>query len=256
MDAGVLYLNYIERLDACVGFEREAIGPDRPNLNGMLVDGPILEKRYESGVGAIPVPVLHGLTMGEIARMAVGEGWVSPCDLTVVPCRNYTHRIRYELPVAPSPNLRTQRAVYLYPSVCLFEGTVLSVGRGTDKPFEVYGHPDLPPVRYPYAFTPRPSVGAKDPLWNGRLCFGRDLSRESCDSVLRRGLGLEYLIEAYRELNLGEHFFKPVFEKLIGVGYVRRMIVEGYSADEIRSRWQEDVELFRIQRKPYLLYEE
>ena len=259
-DVGVRFYTYyiamLRMMDACADFGQAVIVLDRPNPNGMVVDGPILEKRYESGVGAIPVPVLHGLTMGEIARMAVGEGWVSPCDLTVVPCRNYTHRIRYELPVAPSPNLRTQRAVYLYPSVCLFEGTVLSVGRGTDKPFEVYGHPDLPPVRYPYAFTPRPSVGAKDPLWNGRLCFGRDLSRESCDSVLRRGLGLEYLIEAYRELNLGEHFFKPVFEKLIGVGYVRRMIVEGYSADEIRSRWQEDVELFRIQRKPYLLYEE
>lgn len=259
-DVGVRFYTYyiamLRMMDACADFGQEVIVLDRPNPNGMIVDGPILEERYKSGVGAIPVPVIHGLTMGEIARMAVGEGWVRPCRLTVVPCRNYTHRTRYKLPVAPSPNLRTQRAIYLYPSVCLFEGTVLSVGRGTDKPFEVYGHPDLPREHYPYTFIPRPSAGAKDPLWNGRVCCGRDLSGIPCDSILKRGLVLDDLVQAYRALGLGEGFFKPIFEKLIGVGYVRQMIVEGCSAEEIRSRWKADVERFRIQRKPYLIYEE
>lgn len=259
-DVGVRFYTYyiamLRMMDACADFGQEVVVLDRPNPNGMYLDGPILEERYKSGVGAIPVPVVHGLTMGEIARMAVGEGWVRTCELFVVPCRNYTHQTRYELPVAPSPNLRMQRAVYLYPTVCLFEGTVLSVGRGTDKPFEVYGHPDLPATRYPYSFTPHSSTGAKDPLWRERLCHGRDLSGENCEAILQRGLTLDDLVEVYRELNMGDRFFKPIFEKLIGVGYVRSMIIEGRSADEIRACWTADIERFRLQRKPFLLYEE
>ena len=146
-DVGLrFYTYYITMLDAmamCADCNYPIIVLDRPNPNGMYVDGPILDMRYKSGVGALPIPVVHGLTMGEIARMAVGEGWSKPVELTVIPCANYTHSMRYTLPVAPSPNLRTQHAVYLYPSTCLFEGTICSLGRGTDWPFEVYGHPDM-----------------------------------------------------------------------------------------------------------------
>lgn len=155
-----------------------------PTPTGHHVDGPVLDMKYKSGVGALPIPVLHGLTMGEIARMAVGEGWAASCDLQVVRCRNYTHDTPYELPVAPSPNLPTQRAVYLYPSVCLFEGTVVSLGRGTDKPFEVYGHPDMTGCLF--SFTPRPTAGAKHPPLEGRLCHGVDLSRMPLGEAGRR----------------------------------------------------------------------
>lgn len=135
------YISMLRMMDACADFGKRVVVLDRPNPNGHLVDGPVLDMKYQSGVGAIPVPVLHGLTMGEIARMAVGEGWAKPCGLTVVKCRNYTHATQYRLPVAPSPNLPTQRAVCLYAALCPFEGTVVSLGRGTDSPFEIYGHP-------------------------------------------------------------------------------------------------------------------
>lgn len=148
--------------------------------------------------------------MGEIARMAVGEGWSRKCRLDVVCCRNYTHATPYRLPVAPSPNLPTQRAVYLYPSLCLFEGTVVSLGRGTDKPFEIYGHPDM--KGYGFSFTPRPTAGAKHPPLEGRLCYGADLSRMPLDEARQVGLTLRYVIEAYRNLGLGERFFTPMFE--------------------------------------------
>ena len=259
-DVGVRFYTYyiamLRMMDACAAVGQQVIVLDRPHPNGMYVDGPILEERYKSGVGAIPVPVVHGLTLGEIARMAVGEGWTGRCDLLVVPCRNYTHRTRYELPVPPSPNLQTQRAVYLYPSICLFEGTVLSVGRGTDTPFEVYGHPELPADRFGDRFTPRPTPGAKDPLWNGQLCHGRDLSRMDESAILRQGFTLRYLIEAYQALGGGDNFFKPIFEKLIGVGYVRTMIQRGCTEEEIRACWQEEVRQFILKRKPYLIYEE
>ena len=150
------YISMLRMMDACADFGRRVVVLDRPNPNGHLVDGPVLDMKYKSGVGAIPVPVLHGLTMGEIARMAVGEGWAKPCDLTVVKCRNYTHATEYLLPVAPSPNLPTQRAVYLYAALCPFEGTVVSLGRGTDCPFEIYGHPDM--TGRAFSFTPGPNI--------------------------------------------------------------------------------------------------
>ena len=160
------YITMLRMMDACAEFGRTVVVLDRPNPNGHLIDGPVLDMKYKSGVGALPIPVLHGLTMGEIARMAVGEGWSRKCRLDVVCCRNYTHATPYGLPVAPSPNLPTQRAVYLYPSLCLFEGTVVSLGRGTDKPFEIYGHPDM--KGYGVSFTPRPTAGAKHPPLEGR----------------------------------------------------------------------------------------
>ena len=256
-DVGVRFYTYhitmLRMMDACAAFGRTVVVLDRPNPHGEKIDGPILEPKYRSGVGVLPIPVLHGLTMGEIARMAVGEGWAAPCRLTVVPCRNYTHAAEYLLPVAPSPNLPTQRAVYLYPTLCLFEGTVLSVGRGTETPFEVYGHPDM--ADRGFRFTPRPTPGARQPLHEGRVCRGVNLQGVPLDPARRRGLTLEPLIAAYAELGPGEEFFKPIFEKLIGTGYVREMIAAGASADEIRARWQEDLAEYRRLRGKYLLYD-
>ena len=256
-DVGVRFYTYhitmLRMMDACAAFGRTVVVLDRPNPHGEKIDGPILEPKYRSGVGVLPIPVLHGLTMGEIARMAVGEGWAAPCRLTVVPCRNYTHAAEYLLPVAPSPNLPTQRAVYLYPTLCLFEGTVLSVGRGAETPFEVYGHPDM--ADRGFRFTPRPTPGARQPLHEGRVCRGVDLHGVPLDTARRMGLTLEPLIAAYAELGPGEGFFKPIFEKLIGTGYVREMIAAGASADEIRARWQEDLAEYRRLRGKYLLYD-
>ncbi len=248
------YISMLRMMEACAAFDREVIVLDRPNPNGHLVDGPVLDMKYRSGVGALPIPVLHGLTMGEIARMAVGEGWARPCRLRVVACRNYSHDRPYRLPVAPSPNLKTQRAVYLYPSLCLFEGTVVSVGRGTDRPFECYGHPDF--AGGDFLFTPESRPGAKHPPFEGRTCRGRDLSGLSEQEARAAGLHLGYLLDAYGRLGLGEGFFTPMFEKLIGTDRVRRMIVAGCSEAEIRASWHDELARYRALRRRYLLYED
>ena len=187
--------------------------------------------------------------------MAVGEGWCAPCRLTVVACRNYAHADEYLLPVAPSPNLPTQRAVYLYPSLCLFEGTPVSVGRGTDRPFECYGHPALRGAAWTARFTPRPTAGAKHPPLEGEECRGEDLSTMPLEEARGVGLSLGWLIAACRNLGMGERFFTPMFEKLIGVGYVREMILAGASEEEIRARWTDDLVRYRTLRARYLLYE-
>ena len=249
------YIAMLRMMEACADYGHEVIVLDRPNPHGEKIDGPLLDMRYASGVGALPIPVLHGLTMGEIARMAVGEGWCAPCRLTVVACRNYTHATEYLLPVAPSPNLPTQRAVYLYPSLCLFEGTPVSVGRGTDRPFEIYGHPALRGAAWTARFTPRPTAGAKHPPLEGEECHGEDLSTMPLEEARGVGLSLGWLIAACRNLGMGERFFTPMFEKLIGVGYVREMILAGASEEEIRARWTDDLVRYRTLRARYLLYE-
>lgn len=249
------YIAMLRMMEACADYGHEVIVLDRPNPHGEKIDGPLLDMRYASGVGALPIPVLHGLTMGEIARMAVGEGWCAPCRLTVVACRNYAHADEYLLPVAPSPNLPTQRAVYLYPSLCLFEGTPVSVGRGTDRPFEIYGHPALRGAAWPDRFTPRPMTGAKHPPLEGEECHGEDLSTMPLEEARGVGLSLGWLIAACRNLGMGERFFTPMFEKLIGVGYVREMILAGASEEEIRARWTDDLVRYRTLRARYLLYE-
>ena len=248
------YITMLQIMEACADFGQRVIVLDRPNPNGHYVDGPILDMKYKSGVGWLPIPVVHGLTMGEIATMALGEGWARPVELTVVKCRNYDHTTHYTLPIAPSPNLPTQHSIYLYPSTCLFEGTVMSLGRGTEAPFEVYGHPDM--QGYDFCFTPMPNAGSKTPPHNGVKCYGVDLRGVSDVEVWQGGVNIEYLVDAYRNLNIGGEFFKPVFEKLIGVDYVRQMIIDGYSAEQIKARWRDDVERFKRQRKPYLLYAE
>lgn len=247
------YISMLRMMDACADFGRRVVVLDRPNPNGHIIDGPVLDMKYRSGVGAIPVPVLHGLTMGEIARMAAGEGWAKKCALTVVKCRNYTHATEYLLPVAPSPNLPTARAVYLYAALCPFEGTVVSLGRGTDKPFEMYGHPDM--TGRAFTFTPRPTAGAKHPPLEGRLCRGVDLSGMPLAEARDVGFSLKYVMDACADLGMGDKFFTPMFEKLVGVGWVREMILAGAPEEEIRARWADDVERYREKRVQYLLYE-
>lgn len=248
------YISMIRMIDACADFSRRVIVLDRPNPNGMYVDGPLLDMKYKSGVGALPIPVVHGLTMGEIALMAQGEGWSKRCDVEVVRCDGYTHQSRYQIPIAPSPNLPTQHSIYLYPSTCLFEGTVCSLGRGTDAPFEVYGHPDYRGSEF--SFTPRSVAGAKNPPLKDQKCYGVDLRGVEDEAVIAAGFNLEYVIDAYRNLGLGEKFFTRMFLLLTGVDYVRDMIIAGHSAAQIRERWQEDVGQFKVLRRKYLLYEE
>ncbi len=249
------YISMIRMIDACADFVRKVIILDRPNPNGMYVDGPILDvAKYKSGVGALPIPVVHGLTMGEIALMAQGEGWSKKCDVEVVPCAGYTHQSRYVLPIAPSPNLPTQHSIYLYPSTCMFEGTVCSLGRGTEAPFEMYGHPSYQGGEF--EFTPRSVAGAKNPPLKDQKCRGVDLRGVEDEAIIAAGFNLEYVIDAYRNLNMGEKFFTRMFLLLTGVDYIKEMIVAGHSAEEIRARWQGDVAKFKEQRRKYLLYEE
>ena len=251
------YISICRLMDACAEHGRRMIILDRPNPNGHYVDGPVLDMKYKSGVGWLPIPVVHGMTLGELARMVNGEGWLPGkrvCALTVIPCLNYNHQTLYRLPVAPSPNLPNMKSIYLYPSICLFEGTPVSLGRGTALPFQVYGHPQM--KGYDYSFTPRSVSGAKKPPLLNQRCYGVNLSTQSETEIREKGLDLSYVIDAYRNLKMGDRFFKPFFNLLIGNDTVRQMIQAGKSAEEIKASWQTEVEQFKKQRKPYLLYEE
>ena len=261
-DVGLRYYTYlttmVKMMEACAKHGVQMIILDRPNPNGHYVDGPILDMKYRSAVGYLPVPVVHGMTLGEIAHMVNGEYWLpdsAQCNITVIPCENYTHSTLYQLPVAPSPNLPDMRSVYLYPSMCYFEATPVSLGRGTDHPFQCYGHPNM--LGYEYSFTPTSRFGAKTPPQQNLKCYGVDLTQQpSLDTIFSRGVDLTYLIDAYNNLHLGDHFFRPFFEKLIGVDYVRKMIKSGKTADQIRAVWQPEVAKFRQKRAKYLLYAE
>lgn len=259
-DVGLRYYTYYASMcrlmDACAEYGRNMLILDRPNPNGHYVDGPLLDMKYKSGVGWLPIPVVHGMTLGELALMVNGESWLPEgrtCNLTVIPCKNYTHQTMYRLPIPPSPNLPNMKSIYLYPSTCYFEATPVSLGRGTDKPFQIYGHPDM--KGYDFSFTPRSVPGAKNPPQLDKLCHGVDLSNLTDEEIWKRGIDLSYLIDAYRNLNIGDKFFTSFFEKLIGVDYVRTMIKAGKSADEIKAAWKDDVEKFKTQRKKYLLYD-
>jgi len=271
------YITMLDLMNAAASYGKQVIILDRPNPNGMVVDGPILDMKYKSGVGRLPIPASHGMTLGELARMIVGEGWLNEgatLDLTVIPCLGYTHNTRYSLPVAPSPNLPDMKSVYLYPSLCYFEATDVSVGRGTDKPFSIYGHPLM---KGPYSFIPNSRPGASKPLKEGQVCHGYDLSGLSDDEIIEGGVNLEYLLNAYVQLEgrLGKDkkgrqrkFLTSFFEKLIGNADVRRQIensgLDSAStpqeikavAARIKASWVGDVESFRRKRAPYLLYEE
>lgn len=251
------YITIARLMDACAEYNKKVIVLDRPNPNGHYIDGPILDMKHKSGVGWLPIPVVHGMTLGELALMINGERWLPEsrvCDLTVIKCKNYTHQTLYQLPMPPSPNLPNMKSIYLYPSTCLFEATPVSLGRGTEFPFQVYGHPNM--KGYSFSFTPRSIPGAKNPPQLDRECFGVDLRNIPDEEIFKKGFDLSYIIDAYKNLNLDDHFFRPFFEKLVGVSYIRKMIMEGRSADEIKAMWKDDVEKFREQRRPYLLYAE
>ena len=261
-DVGLRYYTYYctmtDLMNAAIAYGKEFMVLDRPNPNGMYVDGPILDMKYESGVGRLPLTVVHGMTLGEIALMANGEGWLKEgkqVPLTVIPCEGYTHQTRYVLPIAPSPNLRDMKAVYLYASTCYFEATPVSLGRGTDHPFKIYGHPDMKGCDY--SFTPRSVDGAKNPPQLNKKCYGRNLCDLDDEDIIAAGINLEYLIDAYNGVGMPvDKFFRSFFEKLIGDGNIRTMIAEGKSAAEIKATWADDVESFKKQRRPYLLYKE
>lgn len=252
------YITMVRLMDACADYNKTMLILDRPNPNGHYVDGPILDMKHKSGVGYLPIPVVHGMTLAELAQMVNGEGWLpnkKKCTLEIVTCKNYTHKTLYQVPIAPSPNLPNMRSIYLYPAICLFEGTPISLGRGTNKPFQVYGHPDMS-SKYSFTFTPKSVPGAKNPPLLNKVCYGVDLTTIKEDNLPYIKLDLAYIIDAYHTMNIGKDFFTPFFVKLIGVDYVQEMIIANKSACEIQAIWKPDVEKFQKQRKPYLLYEE
>lgn len=248
------YVTMLNMMRACADEHKAVVILDRPNPNGMYVDGPVLDMSLKSGVGALPIPIVHGMTFGELAMMICGEGWLEnqrQLKLKVVPCAGYDHSTRYALPVPPSPNLPTMKSVYLYPSMCYFEGTVASLGRGTDLPFCVYGHPDM---QGDYTFTPRSLPGAKNPPLLNKECHGRDLSYLPDATIIAQQVNLQYIIEAYHAYDGAEPFFTSFFDKLIGRADIRPMIESGKSAAEISATWRDDVKRFRAKRSKYLLY--
>lgn len=249
------YISMYKLMDACAENNKPMLVLDRPNPNGFYTDGPVLDMKYKSGVGYLPIPVVHGMTLGELAKMINGEKWLpqgKTCPLQIIKCKNYSHETKYCLPVPPSPNLPDMKSIYLYPSTCLFEGTSVSLGRGTAFPFQVYGSPKM--KGYDFSFTPRSMPGAKNPPFLNQKCYGVDLRNIPDETVWKEGLNLQYIIDAYNHFPSKEKFFTPFFEKLIGVDYVRTMIVEGKTAEEIEAKWRPDVETFKIRRKDYLLY--
>lgn len=261
-DVGVRFYTYLttmaRMMEACAENGVKMVILDRPNPIGFYVDGPILDMKYKSGVGWLPIPTVHGMTLGELAGMINGEKWLKDgiqCDIKVIKCKNYTHASMYQLPVKPSPNLPDMRSIYLYPSTCYFEATPVSLGRGTTTAFQMYGHPNM--KGYKFSFTPRSIPGAKFPPQLDKECFGVDLRKTpSTEEINKAGINLEYVVDAYKNLNLDDHFFRSFFENLIGQGYVRKMIKEGKTAGEIKAMWAGDVAKFKEQRRPYLLYPE
>ena len=257
-DVGVRFYTYISTLtyvmEACAEKDIPVIVLDRPNPNGFYIDGPVLEAANASFVGMHPVPVVYGMTIGEYGKMVNGEGWMKNkvhCELTVVSIPGYDRNAIYELPVKPSPNLPNWESVYLYPSLCFFEGTIVSVGRGTDKPFQVFGHPDM---RGDYAFTPESKSGASKPLLEGQRCKGMDLTEYAHGYTANANqLQLEWLIEAYQQLK-DKTFFTKYFNLLSGNNLLKQQIENGKSMESIRASWQSDLDKFKAIREKYLIY--
>jgi len=259
-------INALARLmDACSENGKELLILDRPNPNAYLVDGPILDMKNKSGVGMFPIPISHGLTIGEFAQMLNGEGWLTnkqKCRITVIPVANYDHEMEYTLPVKPSPNLNTQQAILLYPSTCLFEGVAVNHGRGTYFPFTVLGAPDLKGI-YSFSFTPTGIPGmAETPLYMNQVCYGLDL-RNYDVSLLRksRQINLQWMMELYKAFPDKDKFFDSKFskemlsiDKLVGVGNFKDQIRAGIPESEIRKSWEPGLSQFKEMRKKYLLY--
>lgn len=267
-DVGVRFYTYIsslqEYVESAIENHRPLIILDRPNPNGYYVDGPVLDKKFKSFVGMQPIPTVYGMTLGEYAKMLIGEHWLDSAanaaapdfKLTIIPCKNYTHHSRYTLPVKPSPNLPNMQSIYLYPSLCLFEGTAVSLGRGTDKPFQQFGSPSFP--KDLYHFTPASLPGAKNPPLLNQTCYGYDLSNIDVYSATKGRLSLQWVIRAYKLFPNKEHFFLPgnFFNKLAGNDTLQQQIKDGLTEDQIRLSWQPALDNFKTIRKKYLLYAE
>jgi uncharacterized protein YbbC (DUF1343 family) len=268
-DVGVRFYTYINTLqhvmEACAANNKEVLILDRPNPNGFYIDGPILEPQHKSGIGLKPIPVVHGLTVGEYAQMLNGEGWLDnklKCKIKVIKVANYTHDTPYELPVKPSPNLNTAQSILLYPTTCLFEGTYLNHGRGTMFPFTIVGSPFLKD-KYTFSFTPKSIKGmSESPLFMNQVCYGLDL-REYDVSEFRKEkkIRLSWLIELYKASPNKADFFNSklskqmgTIEKLIGVSSFRAQIIAGKSEEEIRASWEPGLSNYKTMRKKYLLY--
>lgn len=254
-DVGVRFYTYISTLsyimEACAANNIPLVVLDRPNPNGGIIDGPILEMQFTSFVGMNQVPILYGMTIGEYAKMLNGERWLKEeqkCELNVVACSNYNREMFYSLPVKPSPNLPNDQSINLYASLCLFEGTNVSVGRGTEKQFQIYGSPYL--HKSGFSFTPKPNLGAKDPVYNNVECYGEDLS--SIPYV--KSLELKWLIKAYNETEDKSKFFNSFFVKLAGTQSLRTQIEIGMPEEVIKQTWQEGLEQFKKMRENYLIY--
>ncbi len=280
-DVGVRFYTFISSLEyvleACLENHKPLLILDRPNPNGFYVDGPVLDMKFKSFVGMQPIPIVYGMTIGEYALMLTGQKWLSaeankinaynvatkpsvdtPFHVQVIKCKNYDHNTKYVLPVNPSPNLREMQSIYLYPSTCFFEGTVLSEGRGTDKPFQIFGHPSLPKTLY--AFTPMPNEGAKNSKCFNQVCYGWNLSGTNGDVLkkLNRKIQLQYLIDAYKLFPTKDSFFlaNNFFNKLAGNDVLMKQIKKGVSEKDIRKSWEKDLNKFKGIRKKYLLYKD
>ena len=252
-DVGARFYTYISTLhyvmEAAAENNIKVIVLDRPNPNGHYIDGPIREKGFESFVGMHPIPIVHAMTIGEYAQMINGEKWIArQCELTVIEMENYTHDMSYDLPIKPSPNLPNSRSINLYPSLCLFEGTNVSLGRGTEYPFQHFGAPYL---KSNYSFTPKSGEGSKSPPHENKKCYGTDLRFQ--DNYLEE-INLNWLIESYNNCPEKEKFFNSFFDKLAGTDKLRLQIIEGKTVKEIKERWQEGLDNFKVIRKKYLLY--
>lgn len=256
-DVGVRFYTYISTLhyvmEACAEANIPLLVLDRPNPNGNYVDGPILEKVNTSFVGMHPIPIAHGMTIGEYAKMINGEKWLEngiQCELTVISMENYTHNLPYSLPIKPSPNLPNDQSIALYPSLCFFEGTNVSVGRGTNKQFQVFGSPDLDKDHFPFSFTPKPNEGAKTPPQEGKVCYGEDLTQVE----VTPGLNLNHVIDAYTHTADKTKFFNSFFVKLAGTSQLQEQIEQGLSEQEIKATWSKGLEDFKKVRSKYTLY--
>ena len=254
-DVGVRFFTYLSTLhyvmEACAEQNIPVIVLDRPNPNSHYIDGPVLNHENSSFVGMHPVPIVYGMTIGEYAKMINGEGWLSngiSCDLKVILIQNYTHKTPYELIIRPSPNLPNAQAIALYPSLCLLEQTVISIGRGTNKQFQIYGHPSF--SKNQFSFTPKPNFGAKNPKQNGILCYGVDLTKiKKPDRV-----ELKWLIDAYTNFPEKSGFFLKGFNRISGINDLKIQIKQQIPESEIRKTWSQDLEKFKKIRAKYLIY--
>ena len=254
-DVGVRFYTYLSTLhyvmEACAESNISLLVLDRPNPNIHYIDGPLLEPSFKSFVGMHPVPIVYGMTIGEYAKMINGEGWLKnkiKVKLNIIPVKNYSRKTSYDLPIRPSPNLPNSKAIALYPSLCLMEPTVYSVGRGTDHQFQIYGHPEFKKKKF--YFKPSPNFGSKFPKHKNVICYGKDLSNEP----LPKKIELKWIIDAYKNFPYPDSFFLNGFNHIAGNSKLKQQLISGISEKEIRKSWVKDLERFKLIREKYLIY--